>query len=253
MDKTLRLSVPDSDMTVQAGKEWMEINSDLEDMGIPLFFPLDPGPGARIGGMCSTGSSGTNAVRYGTARGETILSMKVVLADGKVIQTRSRARKSSAGFDLGKLFTGAEGTLGVITEVTIKLAPLLPTTVAICAFPSVKAAVECVGEVLNRGVPIQCVELCDSLLMKAFNANKETPIPLPEADSIFFKFQGSESARKEAQLVAAEVAKKHGGKEMIFAKDDEQAKELWHIRKSVHWSMLGLLEGNDVKMYSTGE
>ncbi|KAG7558167.1 hypothetical protein FFLO_02894 [Filobasidium floriforme] len=249
MDKILELNLEDSDMVVQSGVPWEEINSHLASLSHPLFFPLDPGPGATIGGMIGTGCSGTNACRYGTARGEWVLNVTAVLADGEVIKTRQRARKSSAGFDLTKMFVGAEGTLGIITEATIRLAPLLPTTVAIAGFPSVEHAVKAVGEVINSGVPIQCVELCDTLTMKALRDHGGLTLELPNQDSIFFKFQGNPQAMKEAQELTKAIAKKHGGGEMIFAKDEEESKELWSIRKNAHWSMLALVEGGQA--YST--
>ncbi|KAH8080004.1 FAD-linked oxidase-like protein [Filobasidium floriforme] len=249
MDKILELNLEDSDMVVQSGVPWEEINSHLASLSHPLFFPLDPGPGATIGGMIGTGCSGTNACRYGTARGEWVLNVTAVLADGEVIKTRQRARKSSAGFDLTKMFVGAEGTLGIITEATIRLAPLLPTTVAIAGFPSVEHAVKAVGEVINSGVPIQCVELCDTLTMKALRDHGGLTLELPHQDSIFFKFQGNPQAMKEAQELTKAIAKKHGGGEMIFAKDEEESKELWSIRKNAHWSMLALVEGGQA--YST--
>ncbi|KAL5634746.1 hypothetical protein ACGC1H_002697 [Rhizoctonia solani] len=161
MDAIISINEADSDMVVQSGAKWEDINHILEDKGIPLFFPLDPGPGATIGGMIGTGCSGTNAVRYGTAKAEWFLNITVVLPSGEVIKTRRRARKSSAGFDTTKLFIGAEGTLGIVTEATLRLAPRLPTSVATVAFPDVRKAVDAVAEILNKGVPIQCVELLD--------------------------------------------------------------------------------------------
>ncbi|KAJ9112235.1 hypothetical protein QFC22_006319 [Naganishia vaughanmartiniae] len=243
------LAEEDSDATVQPGVPWMDLNAELESRGINLFLPLDPGPGATIGGMISTGCSGTNAVRYGTAKAEWFLNITVVLPNGDVIKTRNRARKSSAGFDTTKLFVGAEGTLGIVTEATVRLAPVLPTTVAVCGFPSVERAVSASGEIINKGVPIQCIELCDSAMMKAMNKFQELPIALPDADSIFFKFQGNPGAMKEAQEMVKEIAKKYGGKEMVFAKDAEEAKMLWAARKNAHWTLLNLVEGG--KAYST--
>ncbi|KAG8813857.1 hypothetical protein FRC19_002137, partial [Serendipita sp. 401] len=149
MNKILEIHEADSDVVVQAGVKWEDLNHALADKGIPLFFPLDPGPGATIGGMISTGCSGTNAVRYGTAKGEWFLNITVVLPNGEVIKTRRRARKSSAGFDTTKLFIGAEGTLGIVTEATLRLTPKLPTSVAFAQFPDVSSAVSAVTEVLQ--------------------------------------------------------------------------------------------------------
>ena len=140
---------------VQAGVRYDDLNESLQLQGIPLFFPVDPGPSAAIGGMIATGASGTNAVRYGTMR-ENVLNLTVVLPNGKVIKTRQRAKKSSAGPDLGKLFIGSEGTLGIVTEATLKLAPRLPHSVGVASFPSIESAADAVAEVIQRGIPVQC-------------------------------------------------------------------------------------------------
>lgn len=183
MDSILAVHPDDGDIVVQSGARWEDINAHLSEQGHQLFFPLDPGPGATIGGMIATGCSGTNAVRYGTARAEWFLNVTVVLPNGEVIKTRQRARKSSAGFDLTKIFVGAEGTLGVVTEgqsagptparvhlfykadsfptftfsrtATLRLTPKLPTSVAICHFPSVAHASKAVQEVLLKGAPVR--------------------------------------------------------------------------------------------------
>ena len=166
MDQVLRVSSEDGDCVVQAGVKWEDLNEHLVKEGIPLFFPLDPGPGATIGGMIGTGCSGTNAVRYGTAKAEWFLnlvspppplisahksthahSQTVVLPSGEIIKTRQRARKSSAGWDTTKLFIGAEGTLGIVTEATVKLAPLLPTKCAVVGFEGVEEAVKAATQV----------------------------------------------------------------------------------------------------------
>ncbi|KAF9224911.1 FAD-binding domain-containing protein [Gyrodon lividus] len=244
MDKILDIHQDDSDLVCQPGVGWMEINETLQKEGIPLFFPLDPGPGATIGGMMSTGCSGTNAVRYGTAKGEWFLNATVVLPSGQVIKTRQRARKSSAGFDVTKLFIGAEGTLGIITEVTIRLAPVLPTTVAIVQFPDVKKATEAVIDVMNRGVGIQCVELCDSEFMHSTNLYGASQRTYPEVDSLFFKFQGPTPASLvETARIVREVVKKHGGIGFELARSDKEARDLWADRKNALYSGLALVEG----------
>ncbi|TFY61815.1 hypothetical protein EVG20_g6914 [Dentipellis fragilis] len=149
MDKILTINESDADLTCQAGARWEDINDELKERGIPLFFPLDPGPGATIGGMVGTGQHlPANAVRYGTARAEWFLNLTVVLPNGEVIKTKRRARKSATGFDTTKLFIGAEGTLGIVTEATLRLAPLLPTKVAMAQFPDVEHAVSAVQEIL---------------------------------------------------------------------------------------------------------
>jgi len=212
--------------------------------GIPLFFPLDPGPGATIGGMISTGCSGTNAVRYGTAKSEWILNVTVVLPNGEVIKTRRRSRKSSAGFDTTKLFIGAEGTLGIITEATIRLAPLLPTTVGIVQFPDVRKATEAVIEVMNKGVGIQCVELCDDDFMHATNLYGMSSRKYPESDSLFFKFQGpTPRAIQESVEIVREITKKYGGTGFELARTEKEATDLWMDRKNALYSGLALVDG----------
>lgn len=249
MDKVLTVHLEDGDAVVQAGVRWEDLNEYLKDMGSGLFFPLDPGPSACLGGMMATGCSGTNAVRYGTAKGEWFLNATVVLPNGDIIKTRQRSRKSSAGYDLTKLFIGAEGTLGIVTQTTIKLAPILPTSVAVCGFPGVEEAVSAVREILNKGVTLQCVELCDTLMMSAINRFGNISQPLPVADSIFFKFQGPPGSIAEATSIVHEIVTKYGGKGLIFAKDEEQSEELWRARKAAHWSAMALVPGGTC--YST--
>ncbi|KAF8558658.1 hypothetical protein OG21DRAFT_1595268 [Imleria badia] len=245
MDKILEIHEQDSDVVCQPGVGWMEINETLQKKGIPLFFPLDPGPGATIGGMMSTGCSGTNAVRYGTAKGEWFLNATVVLPSGEVIKTRTRARKSSAGFDVTKLFIGAEGTLGIITEVTIRLAPVLPTTVAVVPFPNVKQATEAVINVMNRGVGIQCVELCDSEFMRSANLFGGCERTYPEVDCLFFKFQGpTQASIQETAQIVKEIVKKHGATGFELAHNEKEAKDLWAARKNALYSGLARLEGS---------
>ncbi|WWC65525.1 uncharacterized protein I303_108143 [Kwoniella dejecticola CBS 10117] len=250
MDKILELHAEDSDAVVQAGCQWEAINEEFKERGLNLFFPLDPGPSACIGGMMATGCSGTNAVRYGTAKGEWFLNATVVLPNGEIIKTRQRSRKSSAGYDLTKLFIGAEGTLGIVTEATIRLAPVLPTRVAVCGFPGVEEAVSAVGEVINQGVAMQCVELCDTLMMEAIGKFGNVSMPLPTLDTIFFKFQGSNAEAIEQNVkIVSEISKKHGGQDLVFAKNDRESDELWSARKSAHWSAMALVEGSTC--YST--
>ncbi|PCH37975.1 hypothetical protein WOLCODRAFT_135969 [Wolfiporia cocos MD-104 SS10] len=244
MDKILEIHEADSDLVCQPGAQWMHINDLLQKKGIPLFFPLDPGPGATIGGMISTGCSGTNAVRYGTAKSEWILNVTVVLPNGEVVKTRRRSRKSSAGFDTTKLFIGAEGTLGIITEATIRLAPLLPTTVAIVQFPDVRKATEAVTEVINRGVGVQCVELVDDDFMRATNMYGMSSRKYPEQDCLFFKFQGP-TARSIAETVeiVRGITKKYGGTGFQLARNDKEAHDLWMDRKNALYSGLASVEG----------
>ncbi|TDL27237.1 hypothetical protein BD410DRAFT_818729 [Rickenella mellea] len=233
MDKILQINVEDGDLVCQSGTRWEDINATLEERGIPMFFPLDPGPGATIGGMIGTGCSGTNAVRYGTAKGEWFLNLTVVLPNGEVIKTRRRARKSSAGFDTTKLFIGAEGTLGIVTEATLRLTPLLPTKVAMAQFPDVEHAVSAVQEILGGpyGVNIRCVELVDDYTISAINKAGLVERAYPVKDSLFFKIQGSEDSIKMASKAIKNAVKKHGSSKFEFAGSDEEAENLWESRK----------------------
>ncbi|PPQ68693.1 hypothetical protein CVT24_007578 [Panaeolus cyanescens] len=206
---------------------------------------IDPAPGATIGGMLSTGCSGTNAVRYGTAKAEWFLNATVVLPSGEVIKTRQRSRKSSTGFDTTKLFIGAEGTLGIVTEVTIRLTPLLPTTVAVVQFPDVQKATEAVIDVLKTGVGIQCVELVDNVFMAATNKYGMSKRKWPEKDSLFFKFQGPTPASlKESAAITKKIVEKHGGTGFQLARNDQEASDLWADRKNAHYSGLAYVEGS---------
>ncbi|KXN82036.1 D-lactate dehydrogenase [cytochrome], mitochondrial [Leucoagaricus sp. SymC.cos] len=246
MDQILEIHEADSDLVCQPGARWMDLNDALKEQGIPLFFPLDPGPGATIGGMLSTGCSGTNAVRYGTAKAEWFLNATVVLPSGEVIKTRRRSRKSSAGFDTTKLFIGAEGTLGIVTEVTIRLAPVLPTTVALANFPNVKKATEAVVEILNQGVGIQCIELLDDKFMGALNDHGISPRKRKYAvqDHLFFKFQGpTQASLKETASIVKKIVEKHGGANFSLARSAEEADDMWNDRKNAHHSGLALLPG----------
>ncbi|KAF9649463.1 hypothetical protein BDM02DRAFT_3230234 [Thelephora ganbajun] len=244
MDKILEIHEEDSDLVCQAGARWMDVNDTLKVKGIPLFFPLDPGPGATMGGIVSTGGSGTNAVRYGTARAEWFLNITVVLPNGETIKTRSRARKSAAGPDLTKLFIGAEGTLGIVTEVTVRLAPLLKTDVAVVQFPNVRNATAAVKDILNKGIGIQCIELLDDKLMGAINTYGQPIRKWPEKDSLFIKFQGpTESSISESIKLAKEITKLHGATGFQTAKDQKEAESLWTDRKNAPYAGLALMPG----------
>ncbi|KAJ6546996.1 D-lactate dehydrogenase cytochrome oxidoreductase [Mycena capillaripes] len=240
MDQILQINEEDSDLICQAGARWEDINQTLKDKGIPLFFPLDPGPGATIGGMVGTGCSGTNAVRYGTAKAEWFLNLTVVLPNGEVIKTRRRARKSSAGFDATKLFIGAEGTLGIVTEATLRLAPVIPTKVAMAQFPDVEHAVNAVQEILNTpyGPHVQCVELLDDLMMDAVNNGGLVDRPYPVKDTLFFKLQGDDAAIKLTSKTIQALVAKHGSSKFEFAASDEEAETLWQNRKYALMSTL---------------
>lgn len=240
MDQIIEIHEDDADLICQPGARWTGINEHLKEKGIPLFFPLDPGPGASIGGMISTGCSGTNAVRYGTARGEWILNITVVLPSGEIIKTRNRARKSSAGFDLTKLFIGAEGTLGIITEATIRLAPVVPTTVATVQFKSVGDAVSTVLQLLNLGVPLQCAELLDSLTMRSINLAGGAARKYAEEDALFLKIQNpTPSLLRIIEKTCAE----HSGNRFSVAKSPGDAEAMWADRKNALFSAFSLMPG----------
>jgi len=185
MDKILALHSSDMDVVVQPSVPWMSLNEQIASEG--LFFPVDPGPTAHIGGMAAIGCSGTNAMRYGTMR-DWVLNLTVVLADGTVIKTRQRPRKSAAGYNLTNLFVGSEGTLGIITEITLKLT-VLPqeTSVAVVTFPTIKDAATAAGDIIRTGAPIAACELLDEVQMSVINRAKTTERFWKEVPTLFFK------------------------------------------------------------------
>ncbi|KAL5511402.1 DLD1_1 [Sanghuangporus vaninii] len=246
MNKILRVDEADGDLVCQAGARWEDINLTLKERGIPLFFPLDPGPGATIGGMIGTGCSGTNAVRYGTAKGEWFLNITVVLPNGEIIKTRRRARKSSAGFDTTKMFIGAEGTLGIVTEATLRLAPVLPTKVALAQFPNVQHAVDAVQDILKSpyGNNIQCVELVDDYTISTINKSGAVDRTYPVRDSLFFKIQGSDDSIKATAKLIQGIVKRHSGSNFTYASTQEEASALWEARKYALMSVIAAEEGS---------
>lgn len=249
MNQILKVHQEDMDVVVQPAVGWEELNEALASDN--LFFPPDPGPGAMIGGMIGTGCSGTNAYRYGTMR-EWVLGLTVVLADGTVIQTRQRPRKSSAGYDLTKLFIGSEGTLGLVTEATLKLTTRPNTTsVAICSFGTVRQAADCVAKVVNEGVPIAAIEILDKNQMHAINASGSTARTWTEAPTLFFKFAGTPSAVKEQISIVRGLAKTTGSKSFDFAKNEQEQSELWSARKEALWSMIALKEKPEDLVWTT--
>lgn len=253
MNKILEIHESDADVILQPGVKWEDLNQTLADKHIPLFFPLDPGPGATIGGMISTGCSGTNAVRYGTAKAEWFLNVTVVLPNGEIIKTRRRSRKSSAGFDTTKLFIGAEGTLGIVTEATLRLTPKLPTSVAFAQFDDVTSAVSAVTEVLQSpmGSHIQCVELMDNHMMEAINHSGLSEKSYPTKDSLFFKFQGSPNSISETSKIVKGIVKKHGSTRFESARNDTEASELWNHRKVALWSTLSWPDDSEARVWTT--
>lgn len=243
MDQILHINKEDMDVVVQPGVGWEGLNEILADDN--LFFPPDPGPGAQIGGMVGTGCSGTNAYRYGTMR-EWVLSLTVVLADGTVVKTRQRPRKSSAGYDLTKMFIGAEGTLGVVTEATLKVTSKpMNTSVAVCSFPTVKDATDCVFKVVSAGVPIAAIELLDDAQMKCINDVGSTSKKWTEAPTLLFKFAGTPTSVKEHISIVQSLAKQTKSKTFEFAKSGEQADQLWSARKEALWSTMAKMKPGD--------
>lgn len=225
--------------TVEAGVTRTQLNAALKGTG--LFFPIDPGADASLGGMASTRASGTNAVRYGTMK-ENVLQLTVVLPDGQVIKTGSRARKSSAGYDLTRLFVGAEGTLGIVTELTVRLYPVPEAiSAAVCAFPSVDEAVNTVIETIQLGVPVARVELLDAVTMGAINRFSKTDYP--ESPTLFFEFHGSEAGVAEQAETVQALAAEHGGQNFQWAARPEDRTRLWQARHDAYFACLQMQPG----------
>ncbi|KAF2765201.1 hypothetical protein EJ03DRAFT_319812 [Teratosphaeria nubilosa] len=238
MDKILKLHKDDLDVIVQPAVGWEMLNEELGELG--LFFPPDPGPGAMIGGMIGTSCSGTNAYRYGTMK-EWVLSLTVVLADGTIVKTKQRPRKSSAGYDLTRAFVGSEGTLGLVTEATLKIIPKPQNvSVAVCTFPTIRSAADCVFRVVNASVPIAAIEILDDVQMKCINNAGSTSRSWTEAPTLFFKFSGTLTSVKEHISIVKDLAKKSGSKTFEFAKNKEEGDELWSARKEALWSVMGM-------------
>lgn len=232
MDAVLALDVASADVRVQAGMRKDDLNELLLPHG--LFFPVDPGPGASIGGMCATGCSGTNAVRFGTMK-DNVLSLTAVLADGTVVSTGQRARKSSAGFDLTRLLIGSEGCLGVITEATLRLRPVpARTAVATASFASVHDAASAVIEILQRGVDVRCVELMDDTMVRVVNS--QSGFSLPERPTLLFKFAGTEAEVAECARRTAEVISRHSAHGWEWTDEEAEMARIWQARKVALWS-----------------
>ncbi len=239
MNQVLKVNAEDMDVTVQPGITRKQLNAQLRDTG--LFFPIDPGADASIGGMTSTRASGTMAVRYGTMK-DNVLALEVVLADGRVIRTAQRARKSAAGYDLTRLFVGAEGTLGVITQVTLKLHPQ-PEAIssAVCAFPDLKSAVDTAIAVIQSGVPVARVELLDAVMMRGMNLHAK--LGLPEVPHLFFEFHGSKAYVAEQAETTQALAAEFGGEGFQWATTPEERSRLWHARDNTLYAGLALRPG----------
>jgi len=232
MNRVLSINADDLTVTVQPGVTRKQLNEEIKSTG--LFFPIDPGADASIGGMTATRASGTNAVRYGTMR-ENVLALEVVTASGDVIRTGTRAKKSSAGYDLTRLMVGSEGTLGVVTEITLRIYPL-PEAVsaAICSFPSIEAAVRTTIEMIQLGVPIARVELIDVNTVRMVNAYDK--LGLREEPMLLMEFHGSPAGVKEQAETVQELASGHGGNAFEWASTPEERTRLWTARHNSYFA-----------------
>ena len=230
MDRVVTVNVEDLDVTVQPGVRRKQLNEHLRDTG--LFFPIDPGADASIGGMTATRASGTNAVRYGTMR-ENVLSLTVVLPDGRIIRTARRARKSAAGYDLTRLYIGSEGTLGVITEITLRLYGI-PEAVsaAVASFPDLESAVNTVILTIQSGVPVARVELLDEVQMDALN--NYSSLDYPVQPTLFFEFHGSHSGVKEQAEIVQEIAGDFDSADFKWTANEEERNRLWQARHDAY-------------------
>jgi D-lactate dehydrogenase (cytochrome) len=239
MDRIVEVNAEDLDCRVQAGVRRKQLNEYLHDTG--LFFPIDPGADASLGGMTATRASGTNAVRYGTMR-ENVLGLTVVLADGRVIRTGGRARKSSAGYDLTRLFVGSEGTLGVITEIQLKLYGI-PEAVssAVCSFQTLDGAVNTVITTIQMGIPVARIELLDEVQMDAIN--RYSGLDYPAQPTLFFEFHGSDSGVKEQTERVGEIASEFGGSDFQWATRPEDRNKLWQARHDAYYAAKALRPG----------
>jgi D-lactate dehydrogenase (cytochrome) len=245
MNRIVAVNAEDFDAVVEAGVTRKQLNAHLRDMG--LFFPVDPGADASLGGMASTRASGTTAVRYGTMR-EVVLALRVVTPTGKVITTGRRVKKSSTGYDLTKLFVGAEGTLGVITEVTVRLFPVPEVTAsAICTFETMRGAVEAVVATMQSGIPVARIEFLDEVAVDA--ANRHSHLQLKIAPTLFLEFHGSARWVQEQSETVAAIARDFGGSDFEWSTLQEDRDRLWKARHETIYSSQTLRPG--CKTYTT--
>ncbi|KAF2664423.1 D-lactate dehydrogenase [Microthyrium microscopicum] len=249
MNKVIQLHAKDMDVVVQPGVGFEELNAQLDPQG--YFFPPDPGPGAQIGGMIGQGCSGTNAYRYGTMK-DWVLGMTVVLADGTIVRTRNRPRKSSAGYNLTQLMIGSEGTLGIVTEATLKLTSAPRNIrVAVLAFKTTQAAVDTAIEIVQNDMPVAALELLDGFTMKAVNQAGYCDKQYPEIPTLFMKFAGHTPQSVQELIDRVEdSAKRNGCQSLEFSKDDKEVAALWMARKTALWSLLAMKENPEDKFLS---
>ncbi len=239
MNRLLAVHAEDLDCVVEPGITRKQINEQLRDQGV--FFPIDPGADATLGGMAATRASGTSAVRYGTMK-DNVLALKAVLANGELISTARRAKKSASGYDLTRLIVGSEGTLGIITELTLRLAGI-PETIAsgVCPFPSVEAACNATILTIQTGIPVARIELLDALQVRASNAYSK--LALPETPMLFLEFHGTEAAVAEQSQRFGEIAQEFGGGPLERATRAEDRSRLWQARHDAYWAQCGLRPG----------
>ena len=239
MNQVLAVHEPDLDAVVQAGVTRKQLNEHIKHTG--LFSPVDPGADATLGGMAATRASGTNAVRYGTMR-ENVLSLKVVLADGRIIQTSRRAKKSAAGYDLTRLFVGSEGTLGIITEVTVRLYPVQEAmSAAVCAFKDVDGCTNTVIQTIQAGVPIARCDIVCEKTVGAINKYKKTSYRV--APTVFFEFHGTKASVVEQAETVQAIARENGGMDFVWATKAEERTQLWQARHDAYFACLQLKPG----------
>lgn len=241
MNQVVEVHAEDLTVTVQPGITRKTLNTFLRDTG--LFFPIDPGADASLGGMASTRASGTNAVRYGTMK-DNVVSLRAVMADGREISTASRAKKTAAGYDLTRLLVGSEGTLGVITELTLKLHGI-PESIAggICNFPDVASACRAAIQTIQYGIPIARIELLDEIQVGACNAYSK--LGLAEKPTVFVEFHGSESSTAEQSALFGEIVADCGGSDFQWTTEEEARSKLWQARHDAYWAARGLRPSAD--------
>ena len=242
MSKILAVHHEDFDCVVEAGVTRRQLEADLRDQG--LFFPVDPGADATLGGMASTRASGTTAVKYGTMLNN-VLSLKVVLPDGELISTSRRAKKSAAGYDLTRLFIGAEGTLGIITELTLRLQGVPEATSSgVCSFPNVRTACNAAIAAIQSGIPVARIEFVDEVQIGICNAYSK--LELQEVPHLFVEFSGSESAVREQSALFGEIVEDYGGSPFAWALQAEDRNRLWRARHDVFWAAKSYRAGASV-------
>jgi D-lactate dehydrogenase (cytochrome) len=240
MNRVLQVNAEDMDARVEPGITRKQLNAQIKDSG--LFFPVDPGADATIGGMTATRASGTTAVRYGTMR-DNVLGLTAVLADGRVIRTGGRARKSAAGYDLTRLFIGSEGTLGVITEIALKLHGVPQAiTSAVCPFPTLAGAVDTVIQTIQMGIPVARVELLDEVMMNG--VNRHSMLSYPVQPTLFFEFHGTEASAAEQARMVGEIARAQGAAAFQWALRPEDRSRLWQARHDTLYAGLALRPGS---------